>query len=109
MEWIRFCYLDTSALLKLVVNEPESGILEQFLRTEVGTAFHTTWLCVAEAFGVLRCEWLKELKGCLTARDKAATTGKYLVAADTLRGYIVQKLVDISNVTITDAAIFTQT
>src|SRR5215216_2631925 len=72
VKWIRICYLDTSALIKLVIDEPETGILDDFLAREIGTRFNTTWLCVAEALGVLKRQWLQELKLCQTPYEKTS-------------------------------------
>jgi predicted nucleic acid-binding protein len=108
VKWIRICYLDTSALIKLVIDEPETGILDDFLAREIGTQFNTTWLCVAEALGVLKRQWLQELKLCQTPYEKTSATRKYVVTANELRGYIGQKVLAISQVSMADDLIFAE-
>jgi predicted nucleic acid-binding protein len=54
---LKFKYLDASALVKLYIykNEKGSQRLREFFYT--GTNFFTTWLCLAEALGVLKSKW----------------------------------------------------
>lgn len=55
MGWVRAHYLDASALVKLVVDEPDSRAVRDFFRAS--TNFHTTSLCLGEALGVLKGKW----------------------------------------------------
>ncbi len=57
-EGLKFKYLDASALVKLYINESGSQQLRDFFNTE--TNFLTTWLCLAEALGVLKRKWKKK-------------------------------------------------
>lgn len=49
---IKFKYLDASALVKLYVDEGDFQPLRDFFKKN--TYFRTTWLCLAEALGVLK-------------------------------------------------------
>ena len=51
-------WLDASALVKLVHKEAGSDRVEGIVRTR--SWFETTWLCVAEAHGVLKRLFLKK-------------------------------------------------
>lgn len=55
MGWVKPYYLDASALVKLVVDEPGSQALREFFQSE--TNFHATALCLGEALGVLKGKW----------------------------------------------------
>jgi predicted nucleic acid-binding protein len=55
--WVKTCYLDASALVKLVLDEPNSEVLREFVRRTANLC--TTSLCYAEAFGVLKTKWRK--------------------------------------------------
>lgn len=53
--WIKGYYLDASALVKLVIYEPDSEAIR-----ELGThSFFATPMCLAEAFGVVKREQKK--------------------------------------------------
>ena len=56
-EGLRFKYLDASALVKLYIEKEEKGIqhLREFFYSNIN--FYTTWLCLAEALGVLKRKW----------------------------------------------------
>jgi predicted nucleic acid-binding protein len=49
---IKVKYLDASALVKLVIDEDNCQPLREFFNSN--TNFFTTWLCLAEALGVLK-------------------------------------------------------
>jgi len=55
MNWVKPHYLDASALVKLVVEEPGSKALREFFQSN--TNFHATSLCLGEALGVLKGKW----------------------------------------------------
>jgi len=50
-------YLDASALVKLYIDEDNCQPLRYFFYSYSNTNFHTTWLCLAEALGVLKRKW----------------------------------------------------
>ena len=53
---IKVKYLDASALVKLVIDEDNCQPLREFFNSN--TNFFTTWLCLAEALGVLKSKWV---------------------------------------------------
>ncbi len=53
---LKIKYLDASALAKLYVNENGSQELREFFYSD--TNFRTTWLCLAEALGILKSKWI---------------------------------------------------
>jgi predicted nucleic acid-binding protein len=55
-EAIKVKYLDASALVKLYVNENGSQQIREFFNSN--TNFFTTWLCLAEALGILKSKWV---------------------------------------------------
>jgi predicted nucleic acid-binding protein len=96
MEWIKICYYDASALVKLLVDEEGSGIVRRYHDEHQSSHFHTTSLCFAETFGVLK-----------TKRSRGdITEDQYLDASDELRSYISCKRIQISDVNIADVMIF---
>ena len=56
-EWVKFHYLDASALIKLVVDEGDCGPFRSFFNSN--TNFCTTPLCLAEALGSLKRKWTR--------------------------------------------------
>ena len=54
-QWAKARYLDASALVKLVTNEPDSGPVQELFKSNAG--FCATSLCLAEALGVLKGKW----------------------------------------------------
>ena len=57
-EWVKAHYLDASALVMLVADEPGCQDLRGFFNSD--TNFCTTSLCLAEALGVLKRKWSKK-------------------------------------------------
>jgi hypothetical protein len=57
-------YLDASAAVKLVLDEPGSDSLRQYFNTDGG--FRITSLCLGEALGVLKYKWCR---GQLSEKD----------------------------------------
>ena len=96
MEWIKTCYYDASALVKLLVEETGSDIIRKYHDEHQSSHFHTTSLCFAETFGVLK-----------TKRGRGEITeDQYLDASDELRSYISGGRIQISDVNIADVVIF---
>jgi predicted nucleic acid-binding protein len=54
-EVVRFKFFDASALVKLYIKKEDNQQLREFYCK--GTNFFTTWLCLAEALGVLKSKW----------------------------------------------------
>jgi predicted nucleic acid-binding protein len=59
-EGVKFKYLDASALIKLYISKNEKGFRQLREFSNAGTNFFTTWLCLAEALGVLKRKWNKK-------------------------------------------------
>jgi predicted nucleic acid-binding protein len=76
MGTIRTHYLDASAIVMLLVKELGSDQLHKYLRKY--SNFHTTSLCFAEAFGVLKREY----------HQSQITLEQYLAACDQLVAYV---------------------
>ncbi len=53
---VKVRYLDASALVKLVIDEVNCHPLREFFNSN--TNFFTTWLCLAEALGILKSKWI---------------------------------------------------
>jgi predicted nucleic acid-binding protein len=96
MEWIKICYYDASALVKLLVKEEGSDIILKYQDEHYFSHFYTTSLCFAEAFGILKTK---------RNRDEI-TEDQYLTASDELRSYISCQRIQISDVNIADVEIF---
>jgi len=73
-KWVKARYLDASAIVKLFTKEPDSDVVRQHFNAHP-KPFHTTSLCLAEAFFVLKRKWL----------EKTLTTAGYLAATEDLR------------------------
>lgn len=54
-QWVKTRYLDTSALVKLVIDEGDHEMVRSFFRSN--TNFCATSLCLAEALGVIKGKW----------------------------------------------------
>lgn len=76
MGTIRTHYLDASAIVMLLVNEQGSDQLHKYRRQY--SNFHTTSLCFAEAFGVLKRKY----------HQSQITLEQYLAACDQLVAYV---------------------
>ena len=98
MKMIKVHYLDASAIVKLLVKEPGSNALEQYLKNEAFSRFLTTSLCFAEALGVLKVKH----------RRKEIDRDQYLSAADELRAYVSEKIIQLVDVAISDDSVFNE-
>jgi predicted nucleic acid-binding protein len=56
--WVKSCYLDASALVRLVLDEPQSEAVRAYVRDR--TNLYTNSFCFAEAFGVLKRKWQRK-------------------------------------------------
>src|SRR5438876_12323036 len=56
MRWAKARYLDASALVKLVVDEPDHERVRTFFASN--TNFAATSLCVTEALGAIKAKWV---------------------------------------------------
>ena len=95
MKPIKAHFLDTSALVKLVVDEDCSEKVRSYFNSE--TVFKTTSLCFAEALGVLKA---------MRFRRKKISEPKYLSASEQLVGYIRTGKISVEEVDITQRDIY---
>lgn len=57
IEWVRDAYLDASAAVKLVIDEPGCQSLRKYLDEQ--SPLYISTVCVAETLGVLKRKWLR--------------------------------------------------
>jgi len=55
---MRVYFFDASAIVKLVVNEKGSHEIRELCQTP--EVVRTTWLCLAESYGVIKRKWIKK-------------------------------------------------
>ena len=88
MKIARFFLLDASAIVKLLIEERGSGNLRMALASDSPYHFEATFICLAEALGVLK----RELdKGRLVQKDYFRYVGRLL-------GYIASEEIRISSI-----------
>src|SRR5215813_3953019 len=95
-------YLDASVLVKLVVEEDGSNVVEEYMRRNYTAAFKTTSLCFAEALGVLKSKYVNR------RRTDHIDEDTYLTAADELRAYVKNDPIELVDVGINDSAVFSE-
>jgi len=88
--------LDTSAMVKLVLNEVGSSKLKTYISNN--STFWTTSVCFGEALGILKVEHFYR---------KNISEKKYLASLEVLVSYLKQKI-SIQEVNITDPQIYSQ-
>ena len=76
MGWVKCYYLDASALVKLVVDEPDGKPIRAFV--QASTNLHATDLCVGEALGVLKGKWQR---GAITDEQYFSATRRLIIDA----------------------------
>jgi predicted nucleic acid-binding protein len=79
-QWIKGRFFDASALVKLVVDEPDSDKVREFVNQR--TNLHTNFICYAEAFGVLKRKWV---------------TSKGVIAFDTYFAMVLRLISGVRN------------
>ena len=89
--------LDTSALIKLVLNEDGSQKLRTYFNDNL--TFWTTSTCFAEALGVLKTKHFYRSE---------ISNKKYLASTDILITHLRQKSISIQDVDLTDYAIYSE-
>jgi len=97
METIRTHLLDTSALVKLVVDEDGSEKIRKYFMDK--SVFWTTSLCFAEALGVLKVKHFYR---------KEITKEKYLSASEELVAHLRNGSISIEEVDITQISTFNE-
>jgi predicted nucleic acid-binding protein len=92
-------YLDASAAVKLVLDEPGSDSLRQYFNTDGG--FRITSLCLGEALGVLKYKWRR---GQLSEKDYF---DKCYVLLAHVRGK--PKFIHVDDIQLSSLDVFTKT
>jgi predicted nucleic acid-binding protein len=95
MGWIRPHYLDTSTIIKLVLPEPGSNIIEAYFCAN--STFHTTSICFAEALGVLKTKYFYR---------QEIDHDTYFKACDHLTSLVYESNIRIDEISINDIAVF---
>src|SRR3970040_652608 len=95
VSYVRANYLDTSALIKLLVDEPDGSQLKEYFERNNG--FYVTSLCFAEALGVLKVKHFY--------REEITQKG-YLNRSYLLTVLIRNRRVELDEVLLADSAIF---
>ncbi|MFI0377351.1 MAG: type II toxin-antitoxin system VapC family toxin [Candidatus Thiodiazotropha sp.] len=90
MNAIRTHYLDTSALVKIFIDEEGSDVLKKYFNDH--SVFHTTSLCFAETLGVLKAKYSR----------KNITEEVYLSASEELCIYAFNDTIQIDDISITE-------
>ena len=99
---LKINYLDASAAVRLVLNEPGSDDLRKYFDAEDSGSFHIMSLCLAEALGVLKRKWHPEQ----TISMKDYFDKCYLLLA-LVRGK--PKLIHLDDTYLSDLNVFTAT
>jgi predicted nucleic acid-binding protein len=97
METIRTHLLDTSALVKLVVDEDGSDRIRKYFAAK--SVCWTTSLCFAEALGVLKVKHFYR---------KEISREKYLSASEELVANLRNESISVEEVNITEISIFNE-
>ena len=97
MGWIRTHYLDASAIVKLLVNEPCSNTMRSYFKSR--SNFYITSICFAEALGVLKvkCVYRSEI-------DRET----YFAACDHLMSLVSENNLHIDEISISDIKVFSE-
>lgn len=95
VDYVRVHYLDASALVKLLVDEPGSSRLKEYFDNP--NVFRMTSLCFAEALGVLKAKYL--YRGEITEKG-------YLHRSYLLEVYLKHGRIKLDEVSLTDPAMF---
>ena len=102
MELARIHYLDASVIVKLLIPEKGSGVLERYFSKESskGDMFYATILCFVEALTVLK---RKHFYDKIPISDE-----EYFGACDHLFAHAKHNTIEIENVGIEDRMVFTE-
>jgi predicted nucleic acid-binding protein len=102
MGFHRIHYLDTSVLVKLLVKEDGSDVIEEYMSKEYTSAFKTISLCFGEALGVLKLKYVGR------NRPDHIDLETYLTGADELRAYVEDGRINLVDVGMSDNEVFAQ-
>lgn len=78
--WAKTCYLDASAIVKLVVDEPDAASIRDYFDSNAN--FCTSLLCVCESLGICKGKWSR---GEISAEGYVRATKKIVTYARTSR------------------------
>ena len=98
MEIIRTHLLDASAIIKLLIEEDGSEIIEGYFNSK--TVFWTTSLCFGEVLGVLKRKYI--------SKKEDLTKDQYLFASENLIDYMRNKKISVEEVDITEYEVFNE-
>ncbi len=93
--FFRANYLDASAIIKVLVDEPESRFVAEYFKGP--HSFYTTTLCFAEALGVLKAKYF---------RHHHITEKGYLNRSYLLTVWIRDRRIKLDEVPLSDPKIF---
>lgn len=94
MRTIRTHYLDTSAIVKLLVDEDGSAVVRAYLGSHATLA--TTSVCLAETLGVLKLKF----------RRKLLSEEQYLAASEELLAHVRNETLEIDDIGISERSTF---
>lgn len=97
MKFIRIHYLDASAIVKLLLNEPGSTELRQYFGRE--SNFTATSICFAEALGVLKVKRFNQ---------SSMTDEEYFSACEELMAYVADGNIEIEDIELMDRSVFNE-
>jgi predicted nucleic acid-binding protein len=97
LKLIRIHYLDASAIVKLILDEPGSAELRQYFGQE--TFFTATSLCFAEALGVLKAKRFYQ---------KCISDEEYFYGCDQLMAYVSDDIIEMEDIEIKDRSVFNE-
>jgi len=93
--YVRINYLDASAIIKVLVAEPDSPPMAKYFKGS--HSFYMTSLCFGEALGVLKAKYFHR---------RNITEKGYLNRSSLLTGYVRNRRIKLDDVPLTDPKIF---
>ena len=93
--YIRANYLDASAIIKVLVEEPDSSLVVEYFKGP--HLFYMTSLCFAEALGVLKAKYF---------HHNQITEKGYLNRSYRLTGWVRDRRVKLDEVPLTEPKVF---
>jgi predicted nucleic acid-binding protein len=97
MGTVRTFLIDASALVKLLVHEPDSDAFRKYFSQH--SVFVTTSLCIGEVLGVLKAKWLR----------KQITQEEYFRTSEESMAHLRDGSITIEDVSPADRAVFEAT
>ena len=99
--YLKVNYLDASAAVRFVLNEPGSAALINYFLDDDSGSFYITSLCLAEALGVLKGKWQR----------KKISIEEYTFKCESLLTYLHRKpkSIHLDDIQLTDLDVFADT